>query len=82
MSKTKKKTKKNKQIQKTSCDAFCDLRALARIKNLKNTSRGVFFSLQLHLKTCNFIKNNTPPQMFLKFRNEANNFKSQNASNI
>ena len=39
-------------------------------------------SNQVLLKTCNFIKNNTPTEVLLKFRNEANNFKSQNASNI
>ena len=47
-------------------------------KHLQRT----LFSLQFHLKTCNFIKNNTPTEVFLKSRNEANNFKSQNASNI
>ena len=58
------------------CDRFCDLGSLTPIQNLKNISRGVFFSLQLKLKTCNFVKNNTLRKCFRNF------VLKQNKSNI
>ena len=37
----------------------------------KQLQRSIF-TLKLQLKTCNFIKNNTPTELLLEFRNEAN----------